>query len=300
MSQYIWCVDLGGTKIQSALICIDEALNAEKNLLDLKTEAVYLSEGPQGLVGQLKRLYKSHKVEASIGVIASAGPLNSKTGELLNPTNLKTNNQSWGRFNIIEALKKELEFPLYLENDAAAAADGEFWLKGIKSFLVLTLGTGLGVAAYVDGQRVVGPGGLHPEVSHQSSHKEGKTYEQLLSAKVWKASLKKDYDNKSLARALQQRDKEIVDNLEVYINDLVKLVRNFYLSYMPERVVLAGGFAEFLRPVIDEVNKKLYSSTKDHHFLSTCPKVIVSEDYRHNGLYGAGYIGLNILQSKNN
>lgn len=292
MSEHIWCVDLGGTKVQSAL------LSADKKMIDLKTEATFLESGPEGLVNQLLSLFNAHKIRPSVGVIASAGPLNSSTGELLNPTNLKTNNRSWGRFNLINALSKKIDIPLYLENDAAAAADGEYWLRGLKDFVILTLGTGLGVAAYSGGQRVKGSGGLHPEVSHQWSHKEGKTYEQLLSAAQWQKKLKKAYNNEGLAKALKNKDEDVTRETSVYIDDLVKIMRNFYLIYMPNKIVLAGGFAEYLKPELGKINIKLQSSTKDHHYLIPCPEVIVSEDYRYNGLYGAGYIGHNILKSK--
>ena len=82
-------------------------------------------------------------------------------------------NLSWGRTGIVplaDMFSKRLEnTPVGLTNDANAAAIGEMTYgvaRGMKNFIVLTLGTGVGSGIVVNGQMVYGSDGFAGELGH--------------------------------------------------------------------------------------------------------------------------------------
>lgn len=141
-------IDLGGTKVSFALV--DEkgkVIRHHKEPSEKsspKALAVQLAEN----CGRLLLLAKKNK-NAILGIgLASAGPLNVKTGKLLYPSNFL----GWKIVPIVALLKAELkrrkiQLPISFQNDAMAAALGEGWIGGARgknTFAVITLGTGIG------------------------------------------------------------------------------------------------------------------------------------------------------------
>ncbi|HEX9739230.1 MAG TPA: ROK family protein, partial [Ignavibacteriaceae bacterium] len=97
-----------------------------------------------------------------IGIGAPNG--NYYKGTVENPPNLK-----WGIVNIIELVNRFFDVPVAVTNDANASALGEMLFgaaKGMKNFIVITLGTGLGSGIVVDGQLVYGADGFAGEIGH--------------------------------------------------------------------------------------------------------------------------------------
>jgi glucokinase len=144
-------IDIGGTKISSGLVNEDQGLHhfqqhptpdeAEPFLATLATMVQTLSkltEGPEPLAG--------------IG-IATAGIVDPKRGMILGATgNLPAVR---GIPSLKEALEARTGLPVYVENDANAAAYGETRggaAKGAASVLMITLGTGVGTGIIIDGK----------------------------------------------------------------------------------------------------------------------------------------------------
>jgi len=112
----------------------------------------------------------SHKL-VSIGI--GAPNANSHTGNIENPPNLK-----WGPLTpISKVIGEMLKLPVVLANDANAAALGEMKFgtaKGMKNFVVLTLGTGLGSGIISDGKLLIGEHALAGEIGHVNVDPEGR------------------------------------------------------------------------------------------------------------------------------
>ncbi|MBI3541839.1 MAG: ROK family protein [Deltaproteobacteria bacterium] len=84
---------------------------------------------------------------------------------LLQPTNFPR----WGDIRIGAPLCARLGIPVHMQNDAAAAAAAEGWLggaRGLRNWMVLTFGTGLGTGVVIDGELFMGGSGLGPEAGH--------------------------------------------------------------------------------------------------------------------------------------
>jgi glucokinase len=99
-----------------------------------------------------------------IGIGIGAPNANYYKGTVEQPPNL-----NWGYVNVLEIVKKYSPLPSAITNDANAAAIGEMIFgaaKGMKNFIVITLGTGLGSGIVVNEDLVYGADGFAGEIGH--------------------------------------------------------------------------------------------------------------------------------------
>ncbi len=99
-----------------------------------------------------------------VGIGIGAPNANYFKGTIEMPPNL-----NWGIVNVLEIIKKYTMLPAAITNDANAAALGEMLFgaaKGMKDFIVITLGTGLGSGIVVNGELVYGADGFAGELGH--------------------------------------------------------------------------------------------------------------------------------------
>ncbi|MBI5662610.1 MULTISPECIES: ROK family protein [Ignavibacterium] len=107
-----------------------------------------------------------------VGIGIGAPNANYYKGTIENPPNL-----NWGFVDLIPLLKKFTDVPVALTNDANAAALGEMYYgaaKGMKDFIVITLGTGLGSGIVVNGNLVYGHDGFAGEIGHTIYDPQGR------------------------------------------------------------------------------------------------------------------------------
>lgn len=100
---------------------------------------------------------------AGVG-IAATGPLKQDEGVLIRPTALK-----FDRVPLTEPISEKLGVPSCLINDAAGAALGERMYgaaKGIDNFVYITISTGIGCGAMVNGTLLLGKDGNAHEAGH--------------------------------------------------------------------------------------------------------------------------------------
>lgn len=123
-----------------------------------------------------KKIYDNFKKYSDghelIGVGIGAPNANYYKGTVELPPNL-----NWGVVNVLEIVKKYSPLPSAITNDANAAAIGEMIFgaaKGMKDFIVITLGTGLGSGIVVNSQLVYGADGFAGEIGHTIVDPEGR------------------------------------------------------------------------------------------------------------------------------
>ncbi len=100
-----------------------------------------------------------------VGIGIGAPNANYYQGTVESPPNL-----NWETVNVLQLVKKYSPLPAAITNDANAAAIGEMIFgaaKGMKNFIVITLGTGLGSGIVVDGKLVYGADGFAGEIGHK-------------------------------------------------------------------------------------------------------------------------------------
>lgn len=77
---------------------------------------------------------------------------------------------AWHNFKLAEKLSKKCRLPVILDNDANMIALGESWIgagKGIKNFVMITLGTGIGGGIVINKKVFHGDDGFAGEIGHQ-------------------------------------------------------------------------------------------------------------------------------------
>ncbi|ADB29782.1 ROK family protein [Kribbella flavida DSM 17836] len=160
----VLALDVGGTKLAAGVVAADGTL--QSSFLSIGT-AVH--DGPQAVVGRLLDLGEKALAEAGhpdIGAvgIGCGGPLDPRTGVILGPPGLP----GWDEVPLGQLVTDRLGLPAYVENDATAAALGEYrwggW--GVRNLVYLTVSTGFGGGVVIDGDLFRGAAGQGGELGH--------------------------------------------------------------------------------------------------------------------------------------
>jgi len=158
-------VDIGGTKVAVGLVDRDGKIltQGRKPMVANGTaEAAF-----QAVTGAIDSLASSAPGGIhSIGICAP-GPLDPKTGIVLNPPNLTC----WRNFPLAEKIRSSYRVPVKVDNDANAAALAETrWgaARGFRYVFYATIGTGIGTGIVLDGRIYHGNTGSAGEGGHVS------------------------------------------------------------------------------------------------------------------------------------
>ena len=170
---YYLGIDLGGTNVKSGVV--DDA-GRPVSSVSVETKA---GQGPEAGVrtlaeaGRLAVESAALKWDEITAVgLGSPGTMNIHTGMLLNPPNLP----GWDNFPIRDRLAAMLRKPVAFQNDANAAAYGEYWAgagRGAQSLVMFTLGTGIGCGIVDHGRIVEGRHSHGAECGHLIIQMEG-------------------------------------------------------------------------------------------------------------------------------
>lgn len=158
-------IDIGGTNLRAALISgAGEVIK--------KVKGPSAGNVMETLQNAVRSLYTDVGIDpqrdvAGIG-IGIAGLLDRKKGIVL----LSPNLHSVEGINFVEALHKQFSVPVFIENDANAAALGEKWMgagREFNNFVLLTLGTGIGGGLVYEKKLV----NVSAELGHMSINADG-------------------------------------------------------------------------------------------------------------------------------
>jgi len=165
-------VDLGGTNLRIA------AISEGGELLAKVTTGTKVSLGRNAVVEEMTAAI--HEVAAKFtqsgnlqGVgIGVPGIIDKRTGMLRESPNLP----GWSDYPVKEEIERRLGAPVFLENDANAAALGEAWLgaaRHVQEVCMLTLGTGVGGGIVLNGRPWHGMTGMAAELGHITVDPDG-------------------------------------------------------------------------------------------------------------------------------
>ncbi|MHB8170239.1 MAG: ROK family protein [Thermincolia bacterium] len=154
-------MDLGGTNIKAAL------LDQQGNILAKKEIPTQADQGSEAVIDRMVGLAKGlHPQGGSVlGVgIGIPGVLDYSNGKVIFAPNIH-----WRDVAVKALMEEKLGLPVYLDNDANAAALGEKWCgaaRGGQNVVVVTIGTGIGGGVIVNGRIYRGSGGSAGEIGH--------------------------------------------------------------------------------------------------------------------------------------
>lgn len=202
-----------------------------------------------------------------VGIGMGAPAANYYTGTIENPPNL-----NWGHVNVAEAMKKYHDVPFVLTNDANAAALGEMEFgaaRGMKNFIQITLGTGLGGGIVSNGRLLYGHSGTAGELGHINVFKDGRkcgcgnkgcletyvsatgikrTVFELLASSREESSLRNITFNELTAKQIYDAAKcgdKIAINAFKFTGKLLgEALADFVAILSPEAIVIFGGLAQ--------------------------------------------------------
>jgi glucokinase len=152
-------VDVGGTKIAAGVVADDGRVLQESRAESPATSSAEIERTISELVAELR---KEHDVEG-VGV-GAAGFIDQHRATVMFAPNL-----AWRDLDLRGDLEKRIGLPVVVENDAAAAAWGEFTFGAAADsddLLLVTVGTGVGGGIVLDGQLYRGAFGVAAEIGH--------------------------------------------------------------------------------------------------------------------------------------
>lgn len=164
MKKYCIGIDLGGTFVKFCL------LDGEMQLSDMFQ--LNTPSNPRDVVRQMVQGARELMARRELSVgdvvavgIGSPGPLDLEKGRIISMPNIP----GMEDMPIRDEVAAGLSLPATLENDANAAAYGEYLCgggKGTRNMVLLTLGTGVGCGIIIDGKLLHGSHGIAGEVGH--------------------------------------------------------------------------------------------------------------------------------------
>jgi glucokinase len=171
--QWVIGIDLGGTKIGTGIVDLEGRVHERDYQPTQAQEGA--EEGIRRMTSTARRLMARAGIESqdvlSIGV-GAPGPLDIPKGLLIDPPNLP----SWCDVPLGQAIEREMQIPTYLENDANAAAIGEYLYgagRGTRNMLYVTVSTGIGGGLILNGRIYHGARGGAGEVGHTTLLPDG-------------------------------------------------------------------------------------------------------------------------------
>jgi glucokinase len=166
-------IDLGGTNIKSGVV------DDDGHPLSSVSTPTKAESGPEVGLANLVKAGRAAVAEsgvdwseiAAVG-LGSPGTMDIAAGMLLNPPNLP----GWDNFPIRQRLEAAIGKPTVFQNDANAAAYGEYWAgagRGVTSMVLFTLGTGIGCGIVENGRIIEGRHSHGAECGHIIIQMEG-------------------------------------------------------------------------------------------------------------------------------
>lgn len=223
----------------------------------------------------IKENYKILAKKYDIEKVGMSIPGSSKDGVILTSGNLGVRD-----YNLLEILQKEILVPITIRNDAkcAAIAENKYGcLKEYSNSIFLTLGTGIGGAAFLDNQLLKGGKKIGYEFGHMIIEKNGipcicgkkGCFERYASMKAFKTNLRNvlGLDEKTRGEELvtiirnNKPDSiyyEKIENvMEEYIENLSLGIINLIEIFEPEIIGLGGSFVHFEDIFLERLKKKI-------------------------------------------
>ncbi|MFS0774868.1 ROK family protein [Neobacillus sp. 3P2-tot-E-2] len=252
---------------------------------------------PKETMSKVIGFFKSYELQA-IGV-GSFGPININRESAGYGSITSTPKPGWQDYPIVKTLEKQFRIPIGFNTDVNAAALGEAThgaAKGLDSCLYITIGTGIGAGAIVQGKLLQGL--THPEMGHILVRRHPQdTYEG-------KCPYHKDcLEGLASGPAIEERwgakGVDLVDRTEVWELQayyIAQALMQFVLILSPKKIILGGGVMN-QKQLFPSIYKYLKEFVADYVYLPELADYIVSPGLGdHSGITGSLMLAKQALQ----
>lgn len=163
----VLAIDFGGTQIRAALITPDLAVHARRAVPTRDEEGVEAVVARIcGVAAEVRADAQAAGLPAPVGIgISAPGPLDPWRGVVVSPPNLA----AWHDVPLAASVSRALDLPAFLERDTNVAVLAEWRngaARGAGTVVYITVSTGIGGAAIIDGRPLIGGDGMAGEMGH--------------------------------------------------------------------------------------------------------------------------------------
>ena len=293
-------IEGGGTKF----VC---AVGTGPN--NVLAEARFPTTTPEETMSQAVEFFKQQ--EASLGKIAAIGfacfgPLDPNPASKTYGHILPTPKPGWTNSNVVGYLNSAFDIPIAFDTDVNGAALGEWrWGKaqGLQTFIYITIGTGIGGGAYVEGKLLHGL--VHPEMGHIPLPHD-KTKDPYQGACPFHGDC---FEGLASGPALEKRWNQRAENFapdhpawELEAEYIAQALVNYVMTLSPQRIIIGGGVGslEHLLPKVQKRTRELINGyVQSSAILENINAYIVNPGLgSRSGALGALALAENILQKK--
>lgn len=276
MNNVVFAADLGGTNLRMAAV---DSTGGIHHLIKRPVPHGVSPEQLMTLIGDMSDKCRGPMEKGDFSAVAFTAPSpvpKDFDGVLTKLPNLP----SITGMNLKEELRKLFGLPIFIENDATAAAIGENWIgasKGIENTVCVTLGTGIGGGIIINGEPIRGKDGTGGEIGHICVVADGHPcgcgshgcVEQYASATALVRMAREAGLNCNTALDLytvwQAGDKhasEVFQKMGRYLGIMLAGLMN---AINPEMIVICGGVTNgwdaFITPLNEEIFARAYKVT---------------------------------------
>ena len=316
MKYYIG-IDLGGTNIVAGVV--DE----NYKIISKASTKTNLPRPEKEIAADMARVSVQAVKEAGLDMnqiewvgIGTPGIANSEKGIIEYSCNLGFDNTP-----MVDYIKEYIDKPVFIENDANAAAYGEYVAgaaKGAKNAVCITLGTGVGGGIIIDGRIYSGSNFAGAEIGHTVIEVDGPEcacgrrgcFEVFSSAtgliRMTKEAMDNDKDTlmhkitavrngKVTARtsfdAMRMGDKTAKAVVDKFIKYLAAGITNTINIFQPDILCIGGGVCNegdpLLLPVRALVKKEVYTRNSPKN-----TEIVIAKLGNDAGIIGAAFLGM--------
>lgn len=315
MKYYIG-IDLGGTNIVAAVV--DE----NYSIISKASTKTNRPRPAEAIADDMAAMAIKAVEEAGLTMadiewvgVGTPGLANSETGIIEYSNNLGFENTP-----MAELIRKHIDKPVYIENDANAAAYGEYVAgaaKGAKNAVCITLGTGVGGGIIIDGKIYAGSNFGGAEIGHTVISMDGPqcscgrkgcfevyssatglirmtkekmaacpdtVMHQITEERSGKVSARTAFD------AMRQGDAAAKEVVDFYIKALAAGITNTINIFQPDILCIGGGVCNegdpLLLPMKALVEQEVYTRNSPKN-----TRIVIAELGNDAGLIGAAFLG---------
>ena len=313
--KYYVGIDLGGTNIVAGVV--DE----EYNIIAKASTKTNCPRPEKEIADDMAKMALEAVKNANLTIddiewigVGTPGIANSATGIIEYSNNLGFKNTP-----MVKYIQETIDKPVFIENDANAAAYGEFVAgaaKGAKNAVCITLGTGVGGGIIVDGKIYSGSNFAGAEIGHTVIEVDGAQcscgrkgcFEAYSSAtgliRMTKEAMEQFPDSKlnDMAKekgkvtartsfdCMRAGDKVAKDVVDKYIKYLAAGITNTINIFQPDVLCIGGGVCNegdpLLIPMKALVKEEVYTRNSEKN-----TEIVIAKLGNDAGIIGAAFLG---------
>ena len=277
MKDYYFCIDVGGTDIKGGIVGKDNTILFTDKVKTVKSEdGKSLENCLFELISRLE-LISGLSAKNALGLgIGFPGLVDGKNGVLKFIPSLNL-----VEYNIVKNLKKTLEIPVKIANDAELALVAEQILgagKGYKNFALLTLGTGVGSGLVINGKTLRSTLPYSCEIGHNFSDDYSNRLDRFVStsalisqtqkamqenpkSKMWSTYSLETVSGKTVFD-YKDSDETAKKVFDTFIKNLGTNIVNLCNIFSPDIIIIGGGISsqgdKLTKPLEDYVNQNMF------------------------------------------